>query len=196
MDEIRTMDNPVSELTFIDEVKAAALVDTRLDQCIQCGSCGGSCPSGADMDHTPRQLIAMLKAGMKDEVLKSNTFWYCVSCYYCTVRCPQEIPITDLMYTLKRMAIQEGLYQESSAADAPDFSETFIDFVENYGRSFELGLATRYSLKHHPLDMVKKASMGLDMLWAGRMDLTPTKIKNVKLFKKILAKAKALGEES
>jgi heterodisulfide reductase subunit C len=195
MDETRTMNNPASNLTFVNEVKAAALVDTRLDFCIQCGSCGGSCPSGADMDHTPRQLIAMLKAGMKDEALKSNTFWYCVSCYFCTVRCPQEIPITDLMYTLKRMAIQEGLYEESSAADAPDFSETFIDFVENYGRSFELGLATRYHLKHHPLNMVKQASLGLDMLRAGRMDLTPTKIKNIKSFKKILAKARELGEE-
>jgi hypothetical protein len=44
--------------------------------------------------------------------------------------------------------------------------------------------------------MFKQASMGLDMLRAGRMDLTPTKIKNIKSFKKILAKAKELGEEA
>jgi heterodisulfide reductase subunit C len=145
------------------------------------------------MDHTPRALFAMIRAGLKDEVLRSNTPWYCVSCYYCTVRCPQEIHITDLMYTLKRMAVQEGLYQESSAADAPKFSESFIDYVENYGRSFELGLATRYYLNYHPLDMVKMAPMAIDMLRKGRLDLTPKRIKDIDQLKAILAKAKELG---
>ncbi len=137
----------------------------------------------------------MIEAGMKDEVLRSNSPWYCVSCYFCMVRCPQEVHITDLMYTLKRMAIKEGMYQESSAADAPDFSETFIDFVEQYGRSFELGLATRYHLRHHPIGAVKMAGFGLGMLRRGRMDLTPHKIKGIDQLKTILAEAKALGDD-
>jgi heterodisulfide reductase subunit C len=145
------------------------------------------------MEHTPRQLFAMIEAGMKEDVLRSNTPWYCVSCYYCMVRCPQEVHITDLMYTLKRMAIKDGLWQESSASDAPDFSETFIDFVEQYGRSFELGLATRYHLKHHPIGAVKMAGFGLGMLRRGRMDLTPNRIDGIDQLRAILAKAKALG---
>lgn len=179
--------------TFFDEVVAATPGNPHLELCLQCGTCGGSCPSGPDMDHTPRALFAMIEAGMRDQVLRSSTPWYCVSCYYCMVRCPQEVHITDLMYTLKRMAIQEGLYQESSAADAPEFSETFINFVENYGRSFELGLATRYHLRHHPFTIVKMAPLGLGMLRRGRMDLTPKRIKGVKQLKAILAKAKELG---
>lgn len=186
-----------SPRTFMQEVMAATPGETHLELCLQCGTCGGSCPSGPDMDHTPRALFAMIEAGMRDEVLRSNTPWYCVSCYYCMERCPQEIHITDLMYTLKRMAIQAGLYRESSAADAPEFSETFIDFVENYGRSFELGLATRYHLRHHPLDAVKMASsMGLGMLRRGRMDLTPRRIQRMDQLKAILAKAKELGGEA
>jgi heterodisulfide reductase subunit C len=145
------------------------------------------------MDHTPRALFAMISADMRKQVLASNTPWFCVSCYYCTVRCPQEIHITDLMYTLKRMAIKEGYYQQSTAADAPDFSQTFIDNVENYGRSFELGLATRYHLTHHPLGMVKMAPMGLGMWRKGRMDLAPKRIKNIDQLKSILTKAKELG---
>jgi heterodisulfide reductase subunit C len=110
------------------------------------------------------------------------------------VRCPQEIHITDLMYTLKRKAIEEGEYHESSAAEAPDFSETFIDFVDNYGRSFELGIATRYHLRHHPLDAIRMAStVGLDLFRKGRMDLTPKRIDGIDQLKAILAKAKALG---
>ena len=180
--------------TFLEEVIADTPGDDpHLDLCIQCGTCSGSCPSAADMDHTPRQLFAMIAAGMRDDVLRSNSPWYCVSCYYCMVRCPQEIHITDLMYTLKRKAIVAGHYRESSAADAPGFSETFIDFVENYGRSFELGLATRYHLRHHPLDAMRKASsLGLGLWRRGRMDLTPRRIEDVEGLKAILAKAKEL----
>jgi heterodisulfide reductase subunit C len=179
--------------TFMDKVIAETPGDPRLEMCIQCGTCGGSCPSGPDMELTPRAIFQMIKAGMKDKVLSSNTPWYCVSCYYCTVRCPQEVHITELMYTLKRMAINEGLYRESTASRAPDFSGTFIDYVENYGRSFELGLATRYHLSHNPLNMVSMASMGMGMLIKGRMDLIPTRIKGLKQLKAILAKAKQIG---
>jgi heterodisulfide reductase subunit C len=182
------------DLTFKDEIIAQTPGDSRLEMCIQCGTCGGSCPSGPDMEHSPRMIFAMISAGMKDKVLTSNTPWYCVSCYYCMERCPQEIHITDIMYTLKRMAIKEGKYQESSAADAPDLSKTYIDFVENYGRSFELGLATRYHLRHHPIDAFKMAgSLGLGMFLRGRMDLTPNRIDGINQLQSILAKAKQLG---
>jgi len=145
------------------------------------------------MDHTPRALFAMIAAGMKEAVLRSNTPWYCVSCYYCIVRCPQEIHITDVMYALKRMAIKEGFYRESKASEAPEFSRTFIDYVDNYGRSFELGLATRYHLRYHPLDAVKMAPMAIDLFRRGRMDLTPKQIKGIGQLKAILARAKELG---
>jgi len=178
--------------TFMDEVTAATPGEPHLERCLQCGTCAGSCPSGPDMEYTPRAIFAMIAAGMKDEVLRSNTPWYCVSCYYCTVRCPQEIHITDLMYTLKRMAIKQGLYTDSSA-EAPEFSKTFIDLVESNGRSFELGLATRFHLRYRPLGAVRMAPMALDMLRKGRMDLTPTQIKGVKQLQAILSKAKELG---
>jgi heterodisulfide reductase subunit C len=64
-----------------------------------------------DMDHTPRMLFAMLRAGMREDVLRSNTPWICVSCYHCVVRCPQEVHIADVMYTLKGMAIKAKLYK-------------------------------------------------------------------------------------
>ncbi len=187
-------DSTAPNLSFFDRVIEQTPGDPRLEMCIQCGTCGGSCPSGPDMDHTPRNIFAMISAGLEEEVLRSNTAWYCVSCYYCMVRCPQEIHITDLMYTLKRMAIAEGQYQNTSASDASEFSETFIDLVENYGRSFELGLATRYHLSHHPVNAVKMAgSLGIGLLRRGRMDLRPTRIKGIKQLQAILNRAKELG---
>lgn len=177
------------QLSFLDEVRNKTPGDSRLEMCIQCGTCGGSCPSGADMDHTPRQLFAMIRADMRDEVMASNTPWYCVSCYFCTVRCPQEVHITDIMYTLKGMAIKANLYKDSTA---PDLSQTFVGNVENYGRSFEFGLATRHYLRHQPLKLVGKAQMGLGMFRRGRIDLTPHKIEAIDQLKAILNRAKEM----
>ena len=43
--------------TIFDRVVNATPGNSHLEMCIQCGTCGGSCPSGADMDHTPRASI-------------------------------------------------------------------------------------------------------------------------------------------
>lgn len=179
---------------FLGEVLAETVGNPLLERCIQCGSCGGSCPSAADMDHTPRQLFALIAADAKDVVLSSNAPWFCVSCYYCMARCPQEIHITDVMYSLKRMAVKDGRYQRLHGSDAPGFSETFIEYVEKYGRSFELGLASRYHLRHHPLGLGKQMPMALEMLKRGRLDLTPTRIRGIKNLQAILKRARQIQE--
>jgi heterodisulfide reductase subunit C len=135
----------------------------------------------------------MIRAGMRNEVLRSNTPWICVSCYQCVVRCPQEVRITDVMYTLKRLAVDAQLYRDSAA---PGFSQTFVDFVENYGRSFEFGLATRHYLKHYPLRLPGMVPKAFGMLARGRMDLTPHRIEGLDQFRAILARAKELEAAS
>ncbi|MEW6286029.1 MAG: 4Fe-4S dicluster domain-containing protein [Chloroflexota bacterium] len=177
------------DLSLLEEVSMKTAGVSHLEMCIQCGSCGGSCPPAEEMDHTPRMLFAMLRAGMRDAVLQSNTPWICVSCYHCVVRCPQNVHITDVMYTLKSMAIRAKKYRD---ATAPEFSETFVDMVEKYGRSFEFGLATRHYLKHAPLRLVGMSTLGLGMLTKGRMSLTPKRIKGMPQLKAILDKAKEL----
>jgi heterodisulfide reductase subunit C len=185
----KSLDPLNPNLRFLEEVSGATAGVARLEMCIQCGTCGGSCPSSADMDHTPRMLFAMIRAGMREAALASNTPWMCVSCYHCVVRCPQDVHITDVMYTLKAMAIQAKLFKDSTA---PDFSQTFVDMVENYGRSYELGLATRHYLKHFPLRLPGMAPMGLGMLSKKRMDITPHRIEGIDQLKAILARAKEL----
>ncbi len=178
--------------SFYERVVAATPGGEALAICLQCGTCGGSCPSGADMDSTPRRLFAMVRAGMEDEVLNSNTPWYCVSCYYCTVRCPQEIPVTDLMYTLKRMAVAKGRYHRDAHVD---FSNSFVGFVEQYGRSFEFGLATRYHLTHQPLNMIRKGGLGFEMMQKGRLKRTPERIRNMPQLTAILDEAKRIAAQ-
>ena len=174
-------------LRFLEEVSAHTAGVSRLEMCIQCGTCGGSCPSSEDMDHTPRMLFAMIRAGLREAALASNTPWICVSCYHCVVRCPQGVHIADVMYALKSMAIVAKLYDDSTA---PDFSQTFVDMVESYGRSYEFGLATRYYLKHQKRRLAGLAPMGLGMLTKQRMDINPHKIEQIDQLHAILARAK------
>jgi len=174
---------------FIDEVRAATAGDSRLDACIQCGTCGGSCPSAADMTHTPRMLFAMVRAGLRGDVLRSNTPWMCVSCYFCSVRCPQEIHIPDVMYAIKSIATREGVAPESIGAD---FSRTFVANIHHYGRSYEVGLVTRHYLRHYALRLPGMAPMGIGMVTKGRMGFIPHKIRGVAGLRAILARAAEL----
>ena len=177
------------DLGFLGEVAAAAGRMSRLEMCIQCGTCGGSCPSAAEMDHTPRMLFAMIRAGMREEVMRSNTPWMCVSCYFCAVRCPQDVHIPDVMYALKAIATKAGRYPD---ATAPDFSRTFVDNIHTYGRSFEVGLIARHYLRHYMTRLPGVAPMGLGMLAKGRLGFRPKRIHDVHGLRAILKRAEEL----
>jgi heterodisulfide reductase subunit C len=181
---------PMHRSAFLQEVIDNTPGGERIVHCLQCGSCGGSCPNGADMEYTPRTLFAMINAGQRDKVLSANTMWCCVSCYFCTTRCPQKIPITEIMYCLKRLAIRDRLYKDT---DAPALARTFTDLLDRYGRSFELGLASRFYLFNKPLAMLRMGPLGWRMLTRGRMALLPTKIKNLDQLQAIIRKARELG---
>jgi heterodisulfide reductase subunit C len=152
-------------------------------ECIQCGTCSASCPTAYAMDYTPRQIIAALRAGQLEKVLRSNTPWLCASCYYCTVRCPAGIQFTDLMYDLKRMAVRRGLHPRGS----PALYKAFVTTVDRYGRSAETELMIRYYLsRFNPLGLLKLAPFGLKMLLRKRFPLLPHRIKGHSDLGKIL----------
>ena len=102
---------------------------------------------------------------------------------------PSGSPHNRYHVYLKRLAVKEGHFDDSKA---PDFSKTFIFWVENYGRSFELGLMGTHMIRHNPFGAFKIAGMGIGMVTKGRMDFTPTRIKDIDGLKAILAKAKEL----
>jgi heterodisulfide reductase subunit C len=179
----------VPDSAFLLEVERAIPGDSGLRRCIQCGTCGGSCPSAADMDHTPRQVFALIRAGQRDRVLDSNTAWMCVSCYYCAVRCPQEIHIPDVMYGLRAMSGREG---RSPVRAAPSFSRTFVSNIHRFGRSYEVGLVARHYLRHFPGRIPGMAPVGMGMLAKGRMGLVPKRIRDVRGLRAILDRAAEL----
>ena len=141
----------------------------RITQCIQCGSCSGSCPTAAWMDHSPRQLFALIRCGMRDEVLSSNTPWTCASCYTCYVRCPKEIKITDVMYALKRIAIKEGTAKPETKP-ARVMAEVFEKLVNKHGRNSERDLMQQLYLKGTGIGRAfRDLPTGLKLMRMGRL---------------------------
>jgi len=147
----------------------------NLLSCIQCGTCSGICPLSIYMDYTPRRIIAMTRAGFKDEVLSSQTIWLCASCYACTVECPKEIKITEVMYALKQRAIRDEVYPKRFPI--PVLAREFFNLVRRFGRNHEGLLIFNLFLKTNPFNLFKQSSLGMKLFAKGRMELLPHSIK-------------------
>lgn len=146
----------------------------KVKECIQCGTCSASCPTSYAMDYTPREIIASLRAGSLDRVLRSNTIWLCASCYSCTVRCPSGIKLTDIMYELKRLAIEFKILPRK--AKAPIVSKLFVSIVDKYGRISETELVGKFMMKTNPLSTLKMIPRATKLFLRGRLPLIPNRI--------------------
>jgi heterodisulfide reductase subunit C len=159
---------------FADEIRSIPGGEA-IRECIQCGTCTGTCPVSIYMDYGPRKVIGMTRAGFKKDVLQSNTIWICASCYSCTVECPKSIKITEVMYALKRKAIEEREYPRRFPI--PILAREFYRIVMRNGRNMEGELLLRMYLKTNILRMPGRAALGLKLLRTGRMAVTPDRIK-------------------
>ncbi|MDD5694080.1 MAG: 4Fe-4S dicluster domain-containing protein [Bacteroidales bacterium] len=156
----------------------------KLFGCIQCGNCSAACPLSVWMDYTPRKVIAMVRAGFKQEVLSNRTVWLCASCYQCTVECPKGIKITDVMYALKREAIENKIYPKNFPV--PILARTFFSEVKRTGRINEVFLLTNYYLRYNLFKMLGYASLGAKLFLNRRLSLFEKGMSNKKEFKAML----------
>jgi quinone-modifying oxidoreductase, subunit QmoC len=156
----------------------------KLFGCIQCGNCSAACPMSIYMDYTPRKIIAMVRAGFRDEVLSNRTVWLCASCYQCTVECPKGIKITDVMYALKREAIENKIHLRNFPV--PILAKAFFTEVKQRGRISEAYLLIRYYLNYNIFKMLGYASLGLKLFMKGRISLFEKGLKNKKGLRELL----------
>ncbi|HUI11771.1 MAG TPA: 4Fe-4S dicluster domain-containing protein [Bacteroidota bacterium] len=165
------------DLSFGEHVAERAY-GQKLLSCIQCGTCSATCPLSHYMDYTPRKIIAMTREGFKEEVLNSLTIWLCASCYSCTVQCPRQIHITDVMYALKREAIARGFYPAKHPI--PVLARAFFNRVMHDGRNTESRLLITLYLRTNPFKMLKEAFLGFHLFRSGRLSLGREHIKGIK----------------
>jgi heterodisulfide reductase subunit C len=162
----------------------------KIKKCIQCGTCTGSCPVSYTMDIPPREIIALFRAGDLESIFLSRTIWICASCYACTVRCPQGIKVTDILYALKRMAMEKDLFPKKLPVYA--LSRSFVSMANLFGRSYEIGLLLMYYLKTKPLRLFSMLPLAYKLMKKGRIGILPQRVKRRKELSKILKEAEVM----
>ena len=89
--------------------------------CFKCQTCTNACPvvalydhPGRDLDLLPHQIMHTLGLGCTDMAMEAAMTWDCVTCYQCQEQCPQNVQVTDILYSLKNLA-----WQRHTGADRP-----------------------------------------------------------------------------
>jgi len=102
----------------------------RILACMQCGMCTASCPYGDVMEYPPRRLIAMLRAGQIEKVIRSEALLGCVACYSCMAKCPRGIRLTEILLPL----IKEQVFLNLS--EVPAELHRALENTLRYGNPF------------------------------------------------------------
>jgi heterodisulfide reductase subunit C len=180
---------------FIQEISSMPGGE-KINLCIQCGTCSASCPNANKMDFTPRAIIAMARAGMREEVLSSNSMWLCLSCYMCTVRCPRGIVPTYIMHALEHLAMRHHL--STKRTRTPILYRVFSDTVYNVGMIPRFGCMSRFYLHVNPFGALKAIPVALGLLRHGRLQFKTKTLKPQakRQLQTILDKARAFGGAS
>jgi len=157
---------------FLKEVEANVEEGQWVKMCMQCGVCSGSCPFGPDWEHPPQEIFAMIRAGKRDEVLRSESMWMCTSCYNCIVRCPRELPITHIMHGLANYAHRLGIAPKQNPTRR--FATMFWKNISSTGRVNELKLSVGLYFMDGIVSGIKKGlemlPVGLGLLKTGRLN--------------------------
>lgn len=177
-------------------IDSLAAIRNMVNACIQCGTCTGSCPNAFAMDLTPRQLWYNVLMGEKETIFHSKTFSLCSVCYFCTLRCPRGLPLTETMSALKQIAAKENLapYKKSIR-----FYKSFMESVRRHGRVRDMEFMTLYFLSmKNPLMPLQFAPLGMKLMGKRKVSFEiPSKGNGAlePIFRKVEALEQNHGEE-
>lgn len=103
-------------MDFIKELQKDIRYVEGLHACINCGICTSVCPAAEVSDYDPRQVVDLVQRGNNKEIeqlLKSDTIWYCGECLSCKTRCPRGNTPGYIIQSLRALSIETGYFVES-----------------------------------------------------------------------------------
>lgn len=102
--------------SLIEELRKDVRFIEGLKSCINCGICTAICPAAEFHNYDPRDIVGLVQRGNETEIeniLKSDTIWYCGQCLSCKTRCPRGNTPGYIIQALRNLAQQNGYYAYS-----------------------------------------------------------------------------------
>ncbi|HVN57188.1 MAG TPA: 4Fe-4S dicluster domain-containing protein [Bacteroidales bacterium] len=87
-----------------------------LNACMNCGVCTAICPAAEFYNYDPRKIIDEVQDGNEEaieELLKSDSIWYCGECMSCKTRCPRGNTPGLVIMALRALSQELGYFVES-----------------------------------------------------------------------------------
>ena len=101
---------------YFDMLMEDVRMKEGLTACMNCGICTGVCPAAEFYDYDPRQIVNTVQTKDDDaieQLLKSETIWYCGECMSCRPRCPRANTPGYIIQALRRLSQKLGFFTYS-----------------------------------------------------------------------------------
>ena len=101
---------------LVDIIQQDVRYKEALKACMNCGMCTAVCPAADFYDYDPRRICDIVQR--KDEtameqLLRSETIWYCGQCMSCMPRCPRGNAPGEIISILRSYSQKFGYFKDS-----------------------------------------------------------------------------------
>lgn len=103
-------------MNLIEQLKEDVRFEESLKACMNCGMCTAVCPAAEFYDYDPRRICDLVQRGDDEELeqlMRSDTIWYCGQCMSCKTRCPRGNVPGELISVLRKVSQETGLFRHS-----------------------------------------------------------------------------------
>lgn len=99
-----------------DRLKEDVRFEEGIKACINCGTCTAICAAASFYNYDPRIIADTVQTKDEEkieELLKSDTIWYCGECMSCKTRCPRGNAPGLIIMALRGLSQDLGYFVES-----------------------------------------------------------------------------------
>jgi len=101
---------------LVDLIKKDVRYAEALKACMNCGMCTAICPAAEFYDYEPRRICDNVQRGDEnviENLLRSDTIWYCGQCMSCKPRCPRGNAPGEIISILRKLSQELGYFKDS-----------------------------------------------------------------------------------
>lgn len=168
--------------TLVTEIRETTGVNAAT--CYQCGKCSAGCPMASESDLRPHNTMRLVIQDRRDQALRDQSIWLCLTCETCSARCPNACDPARVIDALREMSIESGVADIPRSIGA--FHTAFLEQIRANGRLHEVGMVMQYKLRSG--ELMKDVTSAPAMFTRGKLGIRPDRIEGVAEIRRIFEK--------